>query len=57
MDIKYINEKLSRLQEEKKELESQLQYAFSDATIEKLEEEIRELNHSIQVVSGWKPNE
>lgn len=57
MDINYINEKLNKLQEEKKELESQLQYAFSDATIEKLEEEIRELNHSIQVVSGWKPNE
>ena len=27
MDINYINEKLNKLQEEKKELESQLQYA------------------------------
>jgi hypothetical protein len=57
MNFGYINDKLSLLKEEKKELESQLQYAFSDTTIEKLEEQIRELDHSIQVVSGWKPNE
>jgi|TARA_B100001093_G_C26660819_1_gene941685 hypothetical protein len=57
MNVGYINDKLSLLKEEKKELESQLQYAFSDTTIEKLEEQIRELDHSIQVVSGWKPNE
>jgi len=57
MDVTYINDKLNKLQEEKKELESQLQYAFNDATIERLEEEIRELNHSIQVIQGWKPNE
>ena len=57
MDVTYINDKLIKLQEEKKELESQLQYAFNDATIERLEEEIRELNHSIQVIQGWKPNE
>ena len=57
MNVGYINDKLSLLKEEKKELESQLQYAFSDTTIEKLEEQIRELDHSIQVVSGWKPND
>ena len=57
MDVTYINDKLNKLQEEKKELESQLQYAFNDATIERLEEEIRELDHSIQVIQGWKPNE
>ena len=57
MDINYINEKLNKLQEEKKELESQLQYAFSDATIEKLEEQIKELDHSINIVRGWQPNE
>ena len=57
MDAQYINDKLNRLNEEKKELESQLQYVFSDATIEKLEEEIRELDHSIRVVEKWKTNE
>ena len=57
MDINYINEKLNKLQEEKKELESQLQYASNDVTIERLEEEIRELDHSIKVVEKWKPNE
>ena len=57
MDVTYINDKLNKLQEEKKELKSQLQYAFNDATIERLEEEIRELDHSIQVIQGWKPNE
>ena len=57
MDAQYINDKLNRLNEEKKELESQLQYVFSDATIEKLEEEIRELDHSIKVVEKWKTNE
>jgi len=57
MDAQYIEDKLATLREERKELQSQLQYAFNDATIEKLEEEIRELDHSIQVISGWKPNE
>ena len=57
MDAQYINDKLNRLKEERKELSSQLQYAFNDATVERLEEEIRELDHTIQVVSGWKPNE
>tara|TARA_B100000941_G_C28304612_1_gene448295 strand:- start:507 stop:680 length:174 start_codon:yes stop_codon:yes gene_type:complete len=57
MDAQYINDKISRLKEERKELQSQLQYAFNDATIERLEEEIRELDHSIQVIQGWKPNE
>mgnify|MGYP001266411027 FL=1 len=57
MDAQYINDKIGRLKEERKELQSQLQYAFNDATIERLEEEIRELDHSIQVIEGWKPNE
>tara|TARA_B100000989_G_scaffold104726_1_gene76726 strand:+ start:72 stop:245 length:174 start_codon:yes stop_codon:yes gene_type:complete len=57
MDAQYINDKIGRLKEERKELQSQLQYAFNDATIERLEEEIRELDHSIQVIQGWKPNE
>ena len=57
MDTQYINDKLNKLKAEKKELESQLEYVFSDATTEKLEEQIRELNHSIQVIEGWKPNE
>ena len=57
MDAQYIEDKLSTLREERKELQSQLQYAFNDVTVEKLEEEIRELDHSIQVISGWKPNE
>jgi len=57
MDIQHINDKLSQLREERKELQSQLEYAFNDTTIERLEEEIRELDHSIQVVSGWKTNE
>lgn len=57
MDAQYINDKLNKLNKEKKELESQLQYVFSDATIEKLEEEIRELDHSIKVVEKWKTNE
>ena len=57
MDAQYINDKLIRLNKEKKELESQLQFVFSDATIEKLEEEIRQLDHSIKVVEKWKANE
>jgi|TARA_B100001057_G_scaffold423292_1_gene445353 hypothetical protein len=57
MDAQYIEDKLATLREERKELQSQLQYAFNDVTVEKLEEEIRELDHSIQVISGWKPNE
>ena len=57
MDAQYINDKLIRLNTEKKELESQLQYASNDVTIERLEEEIRELDHSIRVVEKWKPNE
>ena len=55
MDAQYINDKLDRLQEEKQDLESQLQYASNDVTIERLEEEIRELDHSIRVVEKWKP--
>ena len=57
MDAQYINDKLIRLNKEKKELESQLQFVFSDATIEKIEEEIRELDHSIKVVEKSKANE
>ncbi len=57
MDAQYIQDKLDRLQEEKQDLESQLQYASNDVTIERLEEEIRELDHSIRVVEKWKPNE
>ena len=57
MDAQYINDKLNKLKAEKKELESQLEYVFSNATTEKLEEEIRELNHSIRVIEGWKTNE
>ena len=57
MDAQYIQDKLDRLKEEKQDLESQLQYASNDVTIERLEEEIRELDHSIRVVEKWKPNE
>ena len=57
MDAQYIQDKLDTLQEEKKDLQSQLQHAFSDATIEKLEEQIKELDHSINIVRGWQPNE
>lgn len=53
MDTQYINDKLNRLNEEKKDLESQLQYAFSDDKIERLEEQLREINHSIAIVSGY----
>ena len=41
MDAQYIQDKLDTLQEEKKDLQSQLQHAFSDTTIEKLEEQIQ----------------
>lgn len=57
MDAQYIQDKLDTLQEEKKDLQSQLQHAFSDTTIEKLEEQIKELDHSINIVKGWQPNE
>lgn len=57
MNAQYIQDKLDTLQEEKKDLQSQLQHAFSDATIEKLEEQIKELDHSINIVRGWQPNE
>ena len=57
MNAQYIQDKLDRLQEEKQDLESQLQYASNDVTIERLEDEIRELDHSIRVVEKWKPNE
>ena len=57
MDAQYINDKISRLKEERQDLESQLQYASNDVTIERLEEEVRELDHSIRVVEKWKPNE
>ena len=57
MDAQYIQDKLDRLKEERQDLESQLQYASNDVTIERLEAEIRELDHSIKVVEKWKPNE
>ena len=53
MNESYVNDRLAILKEEKKELESQLQYAFSDAKIEQLEEQLREVNHSIAIVSGY----
>tara|TARA_B100001093_G_C26717118_1_gene966152 strand:+ start:449 stop:616 length:168 start_codon:yes stop_codon:yes gene_type:complete len=53
MNVEYINDRLSLLNEEKKELESQLQYAFSDDKVEQLEEQLREVNHSIAIVSGY----
>jgi len=49
----YVQDRLTILQEEKKEIESQLQYAFSDAKVEQLEEQLREVNHSIAIVSGY----
>ncbi len=49
----YVQDRLDILQEEKKEIESQLQYAYSDAKIEQLEEQLREVNHSIAIVSGY----
>jgi prefoldin subunit 5 len=57
MGNKYIQDKLDRLNQEKKDLESQLEYAFSDAKIQELEEELTELNHSIREVEKWKINE
>ena len=57
MNTQYIQDKLDRLNEEKKDLESQLEYAFSDAKIQELEEELSELNHSIREVEKWKTNE
>ena len=57
MKAQYIQDKLDRLNEEKKDLESQLEYAFSDAKIQQLEEELSELNHSIREVEKWKANE
>jgi len=57
MKTQYIQDKLDRLNEEKKDLESQLEYAFSDAKIQELEEELSELNHSIREVEKWKTNE
>ena len=57
MNIQYINDKLDKLNEEKKDLESQLEYAFNDAKIQQLEEELLELNHSIKEVEKWKTND
>jgi uncharacterized protein (UPF0335 family) len=57
MNTQYIQDKLDRLNQEKKDLESQLEYAFSDAKIQELEEELTELNHSIREVEKWKINE
>tara|TARA_Y100001937_G_C7059228_1_gene302891 strand:+ start:464 stop:637 length:174 start_codon:yes stop_codon:yes gene_type:complete len=57
MDAQYISDKINLLKEEKQDLQSQLQYATNDSTIERLEEEIRELEHSISVIEKWKPNE
>jgi len=57
MGNEYIQDKLDRLNQEKKDLESQLEYAFSDAKIQELEEELTELNHSIREVEKWKINE
>lgn len=57
MKAQYIQDKLDRLNEEKKDLESQLEYTFSDAKVQQLEEELSELNHSIREVEKWKTNE
>ena len=57
MNTQYIQDKLDRLNQEKKDLESQLEYAFNDAKIQELEEELTELNHSIREVEKWKINE
>ena len=57
MKAQYIQDKLDRLNEEKKDLESQLEYTFNDAKIQELEEELTELNHSIREVEKWKINE
>jgi len=57
MDIQYINDKLDKLNEERKDLESQLEYAFSDAKIQQLEEQLTDLNHSIREVEKWKTND
>jgi len=57
MDIQYINDKLDKLNEERKDLESQLEYAFSDAKIQQLEEQLTDLNHSIREVEKWKKND
>ena len=38
----YVQDRLTILEEEKKEIESQLQYAFSDAKVEQLEEQLAE---------------
>ena len=50
-----FQDKLDRLKEEKQDIEIRLQYARNDVTIERLEEEIRELDHSMKVVEKWKP--
>ena len=57
MDAQYIGEKLDRLNEEKKDLKDQLEYETKDSIIEELEEQLRDLEHSIKIVQGWKPNE
>ena len=50
-----MQDRLDILQEEKKEIESQLQYAFSDAKIEQLEEQLREGTFD-WIVSGYGKN-
>jgi len=57
MDAKYIQNKLEALQEEKQELEEKLEYAVSNTLIQELEEQIRELAHSIKEIEKWKANE
>ena len=57
MDAQYIGEKLDRLNEEKKDLKDQLEYETKDSIIEELEEQLRDLEHSIKIVQGWKPND
>jgi len=57
MDQKYINNKLEALREEKQELEERLEYISNNETIEKIQEQIRELAHSIKEVEKWKANE
>ena len=57
MNTQYINDKLDKLNEERKDLESQLEYAFSDTKIQQLEEQLTDLNHSIREVEKWKTND
>ena len=44
MDAQYIPRQIGYITRRKERSQSQLQHAFSDATIEKLEEQIKELD-------------